>query len=101
MKKRPYPKKISYIKVINKNNIKSNNKIIIRTKTASLINNNNNLLVMGSPKNNFSSCLNRNEKLFNKFKRYSLESHLLNQAISNNSHNQNNNIKYNQEKKRK
>ena len=99
MKKRPYPKNISYIKVNNKNNIKSNNKIIIRTKKASIINNNNNLLVMGSPKNNFSSCLNKNEKLFNKFKRYSLESHLLNQVISNNSHNQNNNIKYNQEKK--
>ena len=100
MKKRPHLKKISYIKVINKNNVKSNNKIIIRTKKNNIINNNNNnLLLMGSPKNNFSSCLNKNEKLFNKLKRYSLESHLLSQAISNNSHNQNNNIKYDQEKK--
>ena len=98
MKKRPHPKKISYIKVINKNNIRSNNKIIIRTKKHNIINNNNNLLIMDSPKNNISSSL-RNEKLFNKYKRYSLESHILNQAISNNSHNQNNNIKYNQDKK--
>ena len=101
MKNRPEPKKISYIKPNNNKNIniiiKSNNKNVNKTKKPNdaLI---NNLLIINSPKKTYISSSNKiNEKLFNKIKQYSLEAHLLNQAINISSKNNNKNIKSNQE----
>ena len=103
MKNSPQPKKISFIKVNNnKKDYKSNNKNINKFKKQ-INGQNNNLLIINSPKNNFTSSSNKyNKKLFNKIQRYSLEAHLLNQVMSNSTKNRNKdnnnfNLKYTRE----
>ena len=97
MKTRPKPKKISFIKLAtntNKNENKNNNKKVNKTKKYNTVLNND-LLFINSPRNNFiPSTTKYNEKLLNKIKEYSLESHSVNQEllkITKNSNKNNNN----------
>ena len=99
MKTRPKPKKISFIKLTttsNKYDNKSNNKKSNKTKKANTVLNSNAVFI-NSPRNNFiSSTTKYNEKLLNKIKEYSLESHLFNQVVQKSSTNskKKNNIRY-------
>ena len=99
MKARPKPKKISFIKLTtatNKNDSKTNNKKMNKTKKANTVLNSN-ILFINSPRNNLvSSKTKYNEKLLNKIKEFSLESHILNQVIQKSTTNskKKNNIRY-------